>query len=241
MKVKICPVCNQKFIQINHFRRYCSKLCYNLEWVKYKAELHLRTYIKKIKKNKLCLICKKEFILNSGAQKYCSKECSKVPIGKYLKIYQQIHKEELSKYKKIYRQEHRKQITKILKKYYQEHKIEHNSRMVEYFRNRLRTDINFRLRSYLRKRIWDALKNNFKSANTMKLIGCTIEFLKQHLEKQFKQGMSWSNYGSWHVDHIRPCASFDLSKPSEQRKCFHYTNLQPLWAKENLIKRDKLI
>jgi hypothetical protein len=74
----------------------------------------------------------------------------------------------------------------------------------------------------------------------MKLIGCNIEQLKQHLQNQFKLGMSWDNHGKWHIDHIRPCASFDLSKPEEQRKCFHYTNLQPLWAEENISKKDKV-
>ena len=70
----------------------------------------------------------------------------------------------------------------------------------------------------------------------MKLVGCSIEKLKQHLESQFKEGMTFSNYGKWHIDHIRPCTSFDLSKLDEQYKCFHYTNLQPLWAEENLRK-----
>ena len=88
----------------------------------------------------------------------------------------------------------------------------------------------------LRIRINLALKGNPKLSTTMKLVGCSIERLKQHLEKQFKMGMSWNNYGKWHIDHIRPCASFDLSKPSEQKKCFNYTNLQPLWAEENLKK-----
>ena len=73
------------------------------------------------------------------------------------------------------------------------------------------------------------------------LIGCSLEELKKHLESQFKPGMSWKNRGrnGWHIDHIKPCASFDLSKSEEQHKCFHYSNLQPLWAKENLRKGIK--
>jgi len=71
------------------------------------------------------------------------------------------------------------------------------------------------------------------------LLGCTVEELRAHLEKQFKRGMSWSNYGRWHIDHIRPCASFDLTDPEQQRICFHYSNLQPLWAEENMRKGAK--
>ena len=74
------------------------------------------------------------------------------------------------------------------------------------------------------------------------LIGCSIEELKQHLEKQFTLGMNWKNYGyGWHVDHIKPCAFFDFSKEEEQKKCFNYTNLQPLWATENFKKRDNIL
>jgi len=86
-----------------------------------------------------------------------------------------------------------------------------------------------------------------KSASTVELLGCSIEELKIYLQGFFQPGMTWDNYGnpdgdhkkSWHVDHIRPCASFDLSDPIEQRECFHYTNLQPLWGKDNLSKGDK--
>ena len=85
------------------------------------------------------------------------------------------------------------------------------------------------------------MKNNQKSGHTTDLLGCSIKQLKEHLEKQFKSGMFFSNYGKWHIDHIKPCASFDLSKPEEQKKCSHYTNLQPLWAKENLEKGRKLL
>jgi hypothetical protein len=73
----------------------------------------------------------------------------------------------------------------------------------------------------------------------MELIGCNIKFLKKYLKKQFKSGMSWSNYGKWHIDHIIPCIKFDLRKESEQRKCFNYSNLQPLWAEDNRRKGNK--
>jgi hypothetical protein len=60
--------------------------------------------------------------------------------------------------------------------------------------------------------------------------------LRAHLEAQFVPGMTWANHGAWHVDHIRPCASFNLEDPAEQRVCFHFSNLQPLWAQDNLAK-----
>lgn len=75
---------------------------------------------------------------------------------------------------------------------------------------------------------------------TMALIGCSIEHLKDHLEDQFVEGMSWENMGKWHIDHIIPSSRFDLFDPIQQKLCFNWTNLQPLWAVENLQKRDKL-
>ena len=75
------------------------------------------------------------------------------------------------------------------------------------------------------------------------VVGYALDELKKHLEKQFANNMTWENYGrnGWHIDHIRPCASFDLSEPAQQRECFHYSNLQPLWAKDNLAKGKKLL
>ena len=81
------------------------------------------------------------------------------------------------------------------------------------------------------------LESQLKSSDA--LLGCTHDQLVQHLESQFLPGMSWNNYGDWHVDHIRPCASFDLLDPEQQARCFHYTNLQPLWAKDNISKGAK--
>lgn len=74
----------------------------------------------------------------------------------------------------------------------------------------------------------------------MELLGCKPEFLKEYLEKQFTGDMSWENYGSlWHIDHRKPCDAFDLIQESEQRACFHYTNLQPLLVIDNLKKGKK--
>lgn len=110
-----------------------------------------------------------------------------------------------------------------------------------YIHGRRERDPAFKLISYIRGRIGIALKSKGakKGAKTELLVGCTIQELKSHLEAQFKAGMSWDNYGDWHVDHIRPCCSFDLTKIEQQKICFHYTNLQPLWAEENFKKNGR--
>jgi hypothetical protein len=109
-------------------------------------------------------------------------------------------------------------------------------------KERLKTDIHFKLARNLRGRVRSAILGNIKTENTLNLVGCSIEQLRGYLEKQFTKGMSWKNYGyhGWHIDHIRPCTSFNLSNPQQQKQCFHYTNLQPLWAKDNLRKNNKV-
>lgn len=99
--------------------------------------------------------------------------------------------------------------------------------------------INSRLISYYHVRIWFALKKKIRSKHTRELLGCEIDFFKKHLENKFIEGMTWNNYGKWHVDHIKPCSSFNLSKEKELLECFNYKNLQPLWAKDNIIKGSK--
>lgn len=111
-----------------------------------------------------------------------------------------------------------------------------------------KTNPSYRLLNSLRCRLSGALKNNKKLNSTIDLIGCSIQDLKIYLQKQFKEGMCWGNYGNpnknhsncWHIDHIAPCSSFDLSDPEQQKKCFHFSNLQPLWAKDNLSKSDSV-
>lgn len=103
------------------------------------------------------------------------------------------------------------------------------------------TDNGYRILCCLRARLSIALKGHKKTNRTQQLLGCSLNRLKEHLESQWQPGMSWENYGThgWHIDHIVPCCAYDMKDPDEQEACFHYTNLQPLWAKENLIKSGK--
>ena len=112
----------------------------------------------------------------------------------------------------------------------------------EYQNQKRKTDTQYKLRVYLRNRLRTAIKNKQKTGSAVRDIGCSVYELKLHLEKQFKSGMTWDNWtpAGWHIDHIVPLASFDLTDREQFLKACHYTNLQPLWAKENLAKRDKV-
>lgn len=124
----------------------------------------------------------------------------------------------------------------------QEERDEENRKRRIYFAERRKNEPSYRLVCNLRSRISAALKNakTIKAENSMSLFGCSVDELKAHLESQFTEGMSWDNYGyyGWHVDHIKPCIRFNLLLDTEQKACFHYSNLQPLWAEDNLTKSD---
>lgn len=92
----------------------------------------------------------------------------------------------------------------------------------------------------LRKRLRNLCrKGQAVSVRRAEFIGCSPLELVRHIERQFTRGMSWENYGKWHVDHIRPCASFDLTDQEQVKQCFHFSNLQPLWGADNMAKSDK--
>lgn len=107
------------------------------------------------------------------------------------------------------------------------------------------TDLNYRLRNILQKRIVATIKGYHKSQSTVELLGCSIEKFKMYLEAQFwkDERIDWYTYGpkGWHIDHIIPCSAFDLSDPEQQKICFHYTNLQPLWSDLNIAKSNKIL
>lgn len=102
------------------------------------------------------------------------------------------------------------------------------------------SNLEFRIKKLLRGRICIAIRavdGAKKCDKTMQMLGCSINDFRIYIESRFEPGMTWDNYGKvWHVDHIMPCAIFDLTKPEHQRRCFHFSNMQPLFVSENMKK-----
>lgn len=167
------------------------------------------------------------------------------------KLYWQKNKENIKLRAKKYRVEHRDRIKTYRQKYVTDNmekvaiskaksRIKRKSKILEYCRQKRKTDINFKLRDCLRCRLYQAVKNKAKSGSAVKDLGCTIKQFKLHIESQFQVGMFWSNYGSeWHLDHIKPLSRFDLTDRTQFLQACNFTNLQPLWKLDNLRKNNK--
>jgi hypothetical protein len=195
-----------------------------------------------MEKIKKCSRCKVDLVIslfykNSSACKICEtarrRELNSDPARKEkTKLYYLNRtKEQIDQYNKnqrIIKSKNRKKYNDKLKKWREANP--------NYKKNRWKNDLNYRVRENLRGRLYKAIKGFTKSKNTLDLLGCSVSDLKVHLEASFDEKMNWNNYGKWHIDHIKPCKLFDLSKESEQITCFHFSNLQPLWAKDNLEK-----
>jgi hypothetical protein len=212
----ICKIC---FKDLEH-KRYLE----NKEKIlKQKKEYYLNNKKEVLKQKSEYYNLNREFLLTNAKNYYYS------------------HQEQI----KNYREENKEHIAEITKKHRQERKEYYNNYKNTFDINRRKTDINFRIKCNLRTRLYNALKRNSKLSSTEQLLGCTVEEFKKYIESKFQPGMTWSNWGKgfgkkgkqeWHIDHIIPCVLFDLSNSEEQKECFHYSNLQPLWAKENLLK-----
>jgi hypothetical protein len=182
-------------------------------------------------KNRLKILIKvKEYRLNN-------KEKKKLIDKKYYEN----NKEKINEKKKQYYLKNIDKIKRYHKKYVSLNKDKINKYKNEWKLNKIKNNPTYKIKDNLRHRIYMALKGTVKSKRTIDLLGTSIDNLWNHLEKSFRPGMTKNNYGKiWHVDHKIPCAAFDLTKPKEQSKCFHFTNLQALFVKENLSKGAKL-
>lgn len=158
------------------------------------------------------------------------------------KYYKKNKKQILDRYSKWSKENRDK-----LRNYHSEWREKNREKLNEYKRNyektKKDTDPLYRLACYTRTAIYTCLKerNMDKYSNTFDLLPYTLEELIEHLEKQFSKGMSWDNYGEWHVDHIKPMSSYNIENPIEFDECWSLSNLQPLWGKDNLIKNNKIV
>jgi hypothetical protein len=166
--------------------------------------------------------------------------------------YREKHADKINAYQRDYYCANQDQIRLRCKELYAEHRDSERQRVSVYYASRpdkrrekgkrdyAKMSINSKIASSLRRRIRSFVKQEYKTLPTFSLLGCSIDEFKKYMEGLFQVGMSWTNHGEWHIDHKRPCASFDLLNAEEQKQCFHFTNLQPLWAAEN-IKKGKQI
>ena len=146
--------------------------------------------------------------------------------------------------KKIYNKKYAEKNKKYILTYAKNYRIKNNeeiNRKKRIYSKLYEKRLEVKIVKRLRTRVRNALRNTKKSNNVLKLTGITVLELKKYLESKFTKKMNWEKFkkGLIHIDHIKPCASFDLTDPKQQAICFHYTNLQPLWAKDNLSKGAK--
>ena len=191
----------------------------------------------KAKKDGKCVYCRSCYtIVNREWRQNNPKQDKKIHDSWEKKNIETVRKNRLRYY---YR--HQKERNNYSKKYRQQNKDKIRVKNREYVTKKYYENINFRLSVILRGRLWKAITRDSKQSSALTLLGCTIDELKSYLERRFTKGMTWKNYGKWHIDHIKPCCSFDLTNFEQQKICFHYSNLQPLWAKDNIRKNGKVI
>lgn len=196
---------------------------------------------------------KNKDIVNEKAKLYRKNnpEKYKESVEKYLKKNPHMSsKERMKKYmendeiKKKYREKQKENYQKNLdkyrenrKEYYKKNKERERKKNDEWRKNKLKTDGFFRMKRRLRERIRDYMKGLIISQKTKDIIGIDYESFKTYISDKFTDGMTWENYGLWHLDHIIPLC--EAKNEEELYKLNHYTNLQPLWAEENIKKNRK--
>ena len=231
---KMIPYSGKYKTQYNYYLKVKDTEAYK----KAQKERSRKSYLKNIEKKRQKYLKNREEILKKDKE-----DRIKNP-EKYLEKNKRLywkHRDKLLKRNAEYRLKNSEKIKAHKKIYAKKNKIK--IRLYQRKKNleKYHTDINYKMKSTIRRAIINALKGKDKSKKTLEFLGCSIEYFWKHLELKFTPGMTRENHGrfGWHVDHIIPCAAFDLRCPVQQLTCFHYSNLQPLWWRDNLKKGDK--
>ncbi len=226
--LKFCPTCNENknLLDFNKnktrkdgHQRECRECCHNHHNKHYhnKKSPKLKENLKE--GYKICTCCKQELLLcNFNKQKNgrfgVSGECKKCLFNRN-KIWREVKGKEYER---------------------------------NWTKSQRQNNPQWKIKTLLRGRYLDALKRHTsggkvnKTHSAIELLGCDIEFYKQYLEQQFLPDMNWKNHGKiWEIDHIKPCASFDLTDSTQQKECFHYLNTQPLYSSDNRSKGSKYL
>jgi len=226
--MKKCIKCNIKLVvgenwlkcQVNNYSYICkecrrknNKPNKNIRKIQYRNDI------------KLCRKCNEELLVGDNWLETFVKNndyiCNKCK-SKYGTLHYNKNKSDKCKYQKEYYNIHKEKI------FYQRN---------DYERKRRKTDPNFKLRKLLRSRLRNTLKGNYRTGSAVRDLGCTIDELKVYLESKFQEGMTWENHGTiWHIDHIEPLCSFDLTHHEQLLAAIHFTNLRPIFKEENLSK-----
>lgn len=183
-------------------------------------------------KKKVCIDCKEATTNFNKKQSRCKKCQSEYKANYYVK-----NKKHINAKSSEWRENNPERNKELKRKW--EIKPENKKAKLEYLKQHKINNPNYRIICNMRRRLGHVMAGK-KPAKTMELLGCTAEQLKTHLESLFKPEMVWENYGQWHVDHIIPLSSFDLLDEVQVKIACNFKNLQPLWAKENLVKSNKI-
>ena len=179
----------------------------------------------------VCKSCRKEYNTNNQKNIKEYRENNKEKIKPQIQEWKKNNPKRVKELWKINNSKKTKEKTKLDNQKQKEYKK-------NWSKNQYKNNINFKITQLLRIRLIDALKGKTnKTDSSLKILGCSIEEFKLYLEKQFLPEMSWKNHGEiWEIDHIKPCSSFDLICETQQKECFHYTNLQPLFKTSDIAK-----
>jgi hypothetical protein len=226
--LKLCPTCiqtkelnefNKNNTRKDGYQRECRHCCHNHHNKHYYTKKSPRLKENLKEGHKVCSCCKQELLFNT----FNKQKGGRFGISGECKIC-------LTNRNKIWRENGGKE-------------WENN-----WAKKQRQTNPQWKLKTNLRGRYLDALKRHTsggkvnKHHSALELLGCDIDFYKQYLEQQFQHDMTWENHGVlWEIDHIKPCASFDLTKEEEQKQCFHYSNTQPLYYSDNRSKGAKYL